>query len=103
MMTDDSLDCLQRLLQGQLALVRQGRLDAAAVLFKESDRYVCQIAEAGRAERPMPDAQWQRVERLYGELRSVLTAQQAQVADALEALRRTKKVLHAYGQRSFRR
>jgi len=102
-MMDDSLDCLQKLLQEQLALVRQDRLDAAVALFKESDRYVCQIAEAGRAGRPTPDAKWQHVERLYGDLRSVLSARKAQVADALEALRRTKKALHTYGQRSFHR
>ncbi len=97
-MMDDLLDRLQELLERQLALVRQGRLDEARALCAQTEQYVRQIAEARAAEPCSATERGERVQRLYEDLCLALTAQRTEVSDALDALRQGRRVLDAYSR-----
>jgi hypothetical protein len=94
------LDRLQRLLQRQLELARQGHEAAAVDLFDETDRCVRGIAGSRGAVGQGSTPQWQCIERLYRELSLALTSQRTEVLTALNAVRRGKKVLSVYGSRT---
>jgi hypothetical protein len=100
------LDRLQRLLQRQLELVRQGSLTAAVELFEQTDQCVREIAlarEPGTTGAPeqasvTANESWPDIERLYQELSVALTAQRTEVAAALTTIQRGRKVLKTYGR-----
>ena len=100
-----ALDRLQRLLQRQLELVRQGRLAAAVELFEQTDQCVREIAlvrEPGTTGVPgrtsvAAHELWPEIERLYQELSVALTAQRTEVKAALTTIQRGRKVLKTYG------
>ncbi len=97
-MIDDLLDRLQKLLERQLAFVRQGRLEAALELCEQTERYVRQIAGTPAAQTCSEIDRGKRVKRLYEDLCLALTAQQMEVSDALNALRQGWRVLTAYSR-----
>lgn len=97
-MIDDLLDRLQELLERQLALVRQGRLDAALELCEQTEKYVRQIAETRSAQTCSATDREERVKRLYEDLCLALMAQRAEVSDALDTLRQGRRVLDAYSR-----
>lgn len=103
-MMDDLLDRLQELLERQLALVRQGHLDAALELCAQTEPYVQQIAEARAAQMCCATDRQERVQRLYKDLCLALTAQRTEVSATLNALRQGRRVLDAYSRiGAFRR
>ncbi len=97
-MIPDSLDRLQELLEKQLALVRQGHLDAALELCGQTEQYVRQIAATPAAQTCSATDRGQRVQRLYEDLCLALTAQRTEVSSTLEALRQGRRVLTAYSR-----
>jgi hypothetical protein len=98
------LDRLQELLERQLALVHQGRLDAAIGLCDQTDQCVRQIAEARASDAPRSTDQWVHVERLYRDLCLALTVQRTEVSAALNAVRQGRRVLNTYSRTGpFRR
>jgi uncharacterized protein YdeI (YjbR/CyaY-like superfamily) len=97
-MIPDLLDRLQELLERQLALVRQGHLDAALELGEQTEPYVRQIAEARAAGTCYTADRGQRVQRLYEDLCLALTAQRTEVSAALDTLRQGRRVLDAYSR-----
>jgi hypothetical protein len=99
-MIPDLLDRLQELLERQLALVRQGHLDAALELCAQTEPYVRQIAETRAAGTCCATDRGQRVQRLYEDLCLALTAQRTEVPAALEALRQGRRMLSAYSRMS---
>jgi hypothetical protein len=93
---------LQELLERQLSLVRQGRVDAALELFDETQTCVQRIA--GETASPQAREQRQHMEQLYRELSLALTAQRAETAAALNAIHQGKRLLDAYSRTGpFRR
>ena len=99
-MIDDLLDRLQELLERQLALVRQGRLDAALELCDQTEPCVRQIAEAQAAGTSYAGDREERVKRLYGDLCLALMAQRTEVSGTLSALHQGRRVLDAYSRTS---
>ncbi|MCL5278468.1 MAG: hypothetical protein M1376_01005 [Planctomycetes bacterium] len=97
-MIDDLLDRLQELLERQLALVRQGRLEAALELGAQTEPYVRQIAEIRATQTGRATDREERVQRLYEDLCLALMAQRTEVSAALDALRQGRRVLDAYSR-----
>jgi hypothetical protein len=97
-MNYDLLDRLQELLERQLALVRQGRLDAALGLCEQTEPYVRQIAEARAAHTWRATDREERIQRLYEDLCLTLTAQRTEVSAALHTVRQGRRVLAAYSR-----
>jgi hypothetical protein len=97
-MIPDLLDRLQELLERQLALVRQGHLDAALELCAQTEPYVRQIAETRAAQTWSATDREERIKRLYADLCLALMAQRTEVSDALDALRQGRMVLDAYSR-----
>jgi hypothetical protein len=97
-MIPDLLDRLRELLERQLALVRQGHLDAALELCAQTEPYVRQIAETRAAQMCCATDQEERVKRLYEDLCLALTAQRTEISAALDALRQGRRVLNAYSR-----
>ncbi len=97
-MIHDLLDGLQELLERQLALVRQGRLEAALELCGQTEPYVRQIAETRAAGTCFATGREDRVKRLYEDLCLALTAQRTEVSAALNTLRQGRRVLNAYSR-----
>ncbi len=94
----DLLDRLQELLERQLALVRQGRLDAALELCDQTEPYVRQIAEAQVAGTSYAGDREERIQRLYGDLCLALMAQRTEVSATLNALRRSQRLREVYSR-----
>jgi hypothetical protein len=92
------LDRLQELLERQLALVRQGHLDAALELCAQTEEYVRQIAETRAAQTCCATDRGKRVQQLYEDLCLALMAQRTEVSTALDALRQGRRVLDAYSR-----
>ncbi len=97
-MIHDLLDRLQELLERQLALVRQGHLDAALELCEQTEQYVRQIAETRAAQTWYATERGERVKRLYEDLCLALMAQRTEVSAALNALRQGRQLLTAYSR-----
>ena len=97
-MMDDLLDRLQELLERQLALVRQGHLDAALELCGQTEPYVRQIAEARAAQMCSATDREERIKRLYEDLCLALMAQRTEVSATLTTLRQGRRVLTAYSR-----
>lgn len=111
------LDRLQGLLEQQLVLVHQGRLDAATELCDQTDQCVRGITDARTGDptcgtsRLSPPSEgsnsagrWRHVEQLYRDLCLALAAEQAETSAALNAIRRGKRMLKIYsGTGLFRR
>ncbi len=100
--TPNAIDCvwepLQELLERQLALVRQGQLDAVLELCAQTEQYVRQIAETRAAETYSATDRRKRIQRLYEDLCLALTAQRTEVSTALNTLRQGRRVLDAYSR-----
>jgi hypothetical protein len=91
------LDGLQDLLEQQLEALQQGSLAAALSLGEQADQCVQRLVEAQVLQTPHAADQWQRLQRLYGQLRLALAAQREETFAALHAVRRGKKMLRTYG------
>ena len=92
------LDRLQSLLQAQLDLVRQGRLEAAEDLCARTQEYVRIIANTPKTALRDADS-WQQMEGLYRELCLALTAQRTETASALNTVRRGRRLLKTYSRK----
>ncbi len=97
-MIPDLLDRLQELLERQLALVRQGQLEAALELGAQTEPYVRQIAATRAAQTGGATDRQERVKRLYEDLCLALTAQRTEVSAALDTVRQGRRVLNAYSR-----
>jgi len=94
---EHSLSQLGGLLEQQLESLCQGSLPAAVGLGERADQCVQGIVAARLLQTPHSADQWQRLERLYGQLRLALTAQREETLASLQAVRRGQRILRTYG------
>jgi hypothetical protein len=77
-------------------LAHQGRISSVEKLSEEADRLVGEIARAGMLELPELRKRREQLQRLYEDLRLVLTAQKADVSRELSRVRKGKKAIGVY-------
>jgi hypothetical protein len=92
--------CVQelcRLLEEQITCVRGGDLSCLERLTERTDALVARIAPAGGPEPCGARAGWERMQKLYAELRLALMAQREETRTALRAVRRGGRMVRTYG------
>lgn len=94
-----ALERLHQLLEEQLDLARQGCLAAVEGLCEQTGPLVQAIVAAGLLSGPQIGERRQAILCLYEELCLTLTARREEVSDALQVIRRGKRMLHTYGNR----
>lgn len=91
------VDRLHGLLARQLELIRQGNVVAAEALCEQTDPLVRVIADSDTLGGADGEDRRRLLEQLYRELCLMLTAQRKETSNALQAVRRGKRMLRTYG------
>jgi len=89
-------DELQRLLEKQIELARQGNISEIEVLSKQASSLVSKIARSGVLESSEFKSQRERLRKLYQDLCLALAAQQAKTVEELSRVRKGKKTIKTY-------
>ena len=90
------LDELQRLLEGQIELARQGKLGELEDLGRQAGVITEEIGRAGILEQAEFDQRRKLLARLYQELRLTLSNQRDEVSRELDRIRRGRKTIGVY-------
>ncbi len=98
------LDALQNLLEMQIKLAHQG--DAtnkhSELLSKQAGLFVEKIADAGILELPEFQDRREHIHQLYQQLSLIIAAQKADITEKLNQVRKTKKTVATYRNKSFK-
>lgn len=90
------LNEMQRLLEGQIDLARQGRLSEVETLGEKVSGIVEEIAQKGALESEESEGQRKQIARLYRNLKLTLTDQRDEVSRELDRIRRGRKTIGVY-------
>jgi len=92
------IESLQRLIDEQLKLMRQGSCDSARLeqIERQTDVLAGRIAQAKIFEQEKFTADRQKMQRTYNELCLAIRAEQEQVKEAIETVRKGKKAISVY-------
>ncbi|MFZ2146845.1 MAG: hypothetical protein WAV28_06460 [Sedimentisphaerales bacterium] len=89
-------DELQRLLEKQIELARQGNISEIEVLSKQASSLVSKIARSGLLESSEFKSQREQLRKSYQDLCLALTAQKAETTKEISRVRKGKKSIKAY-------
>ncbi|MBN1124167.1 MAG: hypothetical protein JXA82_04105 [Sedimentisphaerales bacterium] len=87
------IDYLENLLIRQLEKIRKYDLDAAVVLAEEANTVAMTLAREKVLDQPAYLEHRRRIQKLYRDISLVLSAERAEVAQKLSAIRKGIKVL----------
>ncbi len=87
---------LIKLLQQQLNLASQGRIEEIEALVAQSDPVVKQLSEAQVLERDGFKAEKQKLEKLYRKIYLALTDRHKGISNELQSVRKGRRTLKAY-------
>ena len=87
---------LQRLLEGQIELARQGKLGEVETLGEQAGDIATEIGQTGILERAGFEEQRKRLAGLYRDLRLTLSDQKDEVFRELSRIRRGRRTIGAY-------
>lgn len=87
---------LIKLLQQQLNLASQGRIEEVEALVGQSGPVVKQLSEMQILERDEFKAEKRKLEKLYRKIYLALTDHRKEVSDELQSIRRGKRTLKTY-------
>jgi hypothetical protein len=90
------LNEMQRLLEGQINLARQGRLSEVEALGQKVNGIVEEIAQIGTLASAEFEGQRKQIARLYRNLKLTLTDQRDEVSRELDRIRRGRKTIGVY-------
>jgi hypothetical protein len=83
-------------LEKQTKLARQGKIGDVELLSRQASSVVKRLAETGILELPEFRNRRRRLQESYKELRLTITAQQADITERLNHVRRGKKAVGIY-------
>jgi hypothetical protein len=90
------LNEMQRLLEGQIDLARQGKLSEVEALGEKVDGIVEEIARTGTLKSAEFEGQRKNIAGLYRNLKLTLTDQRDEVSSELDRIRRGRKTIGVY-------
>src|SRR4030042_535249 len=90
------LNEMQRLLEGQINLARQGRLSEVEALGQKVNGIVEEIAQRGTFESAEFEGQRKQIARLYRNLKLTLTDQRDEVSREMDRIRKGRRTLGVY-------
>ena len=90
------LNEMQKLLEGQIDLARQGRLSEVEALGEKVSGIVEEIAQKGILESAEFEGQRKQIARLYRNLKLTLTDQRDEVSRELDRIRRGRRTIGVY-------
>jgi len=90
------LNEIQKLLEGQIDLARQGRLSEVEALGRKVNGIVEEIAQRGTLESEEFEGRRKQIARLYQNLKLTLTDQRDEVSRELDRIRRGRKTIGVY-------
>jgi hypothetical protein len=92
---------LQNLLEKQINLANQGSIKDVEAMARQASLLAERITDKGVLERPEFQNQRQQLQKLYDDLRLVLTAQKTETDEELARLRRVRKAVGTYRNSIF--
>ena len=87
---------LQSLLEKQISLARQGKLNEVGLLSDQADSLIGKIVQSGILKTAEYKSQYEELRKLYQELCLALTAQQVETAKELRRVHKGKKTIGTY-------
>jgi hypothetical protein len=90
------LDDLQSLLEKQTKLAQRGNIGDVELLSKQASSIVGKIAQAGILQSPKFKNQRGQLRKLYEELCLTITAQEADITEKLNHVRKGRKTIRTY-------
>lgn len=87
---------LTELLQQQLELAKQGRIEEVEILVSQSDPVVKHLCESQILESDELQSEKRKLEKLYKQIYLSLADRHKNISNELQSIRKSKRTLQAY-------